>query len=449
MTTILTKFAKLRQYCTIGGWQVLSMLCYLGNIYPVYAQDEFADSFLQTEESSHNFTLQISAGGTLNKSQRTWLEGGLGRFNLGKQGDGHHEVLSADVNLAYQYLNDELELFMHLTGRGNSEHQSGRSFGLVELYAQNTWFVHELTEVKLTLGQFFLPTSMENTREFWESPYMPTFSSINSWIGEEFRPIGLDVETMYVTQAQNQLGAGATLFGGNDALGAQLAWRGWTYGKRLSVLDETLPLPPLMGLADEGGFNKQDDEGSKPIGKDLDSRPGYALRAFYRQEDLNLQATWVDNRGDRHLHNGEYAWDTRFLLLGFHWQITQNLSVLGEWMKGDTAMGFGLLSSVDVGFTSAYLMSSYQHNDWRLSLRYDEFKNDDKDWVASDLNDDLGHSYSAGLVWHPDQGNWRFGVQWLYLISDRQRLTDTGLFDDSQYNRYQFSVFISKLIELP
>ena len=52
------------------------------------------------------------------------------------------------------------------------------------------------SRLKLRAGAFFLATSRENVDALWENAYAISSSALNSWFGEELRPIGLDASWM-------------------------------------------------------------------------------------------------------------------------------------------------------------------------------------------------------------------------------------------------------------
>jgi hypothetical protein len=150
-------------------------------------------------------------------------------------------------------------------------------------------------EFRLRAGQFFLPTSRENTDRLWSSPYTISFSALNTWIGEEVRPIGAELQWQHLTSNAVVTFAGGA-FRGNDTMGTLLGWRGWAMGNRVAVYDEVLPLPPLPR------FPKQ-RRGTVPIGRDLDGRTGYTARARVSlPERATIQFARIDNRGDRELY---------------------------------------------------------------------------------------------------------------------------------------------------
>src|SRR6185436_6563913 len=74
--------------------------------------------------------------------------------------------------------------------------------------------------VHLMEGAFFLPTSRENIDSLWETPYTITSSALNSWLGEELRPIGVDASYTHRFTSLGSLTGGGTVFRGNDTFGA-------------------------------------------------------------------------------------------------------------------------------------------------------------------------------------------------------------------------------------
>ncbi len=389
-----------------------------------------------TASSSHEMTGRISAFGAYNDSFDSWLVGSWGRFETGSDYSDHNIDYFNELQFQYSYENDLMGLDLHVQYRNNSDN-SGQDFGLVELKAFTHWELDKDKLLTLTAGQFFLPTTMENIDSFWESPYTLTFSSINSWIATEFRPIGIDMGFETITDAGNRFSHALTLFGGNDSMGTQLAWQGWMYHHRRSVSGEELPLPNLKALGSGGAFAEQADFGSTSFGKDLDNRIGYALRSSYSiPDELILQATWVDNRGDRNLHSGEYSWDTRFAMAGMEWHPLIGWVVAAEFMQGSTGMGAESGPHVDVDFWSGYLLASYNTLQWRYTLRLDRFLNEDRDHTPYDLNEDSGESYTFAAFWEYPNSNIRFGLEAIHTVTKRLRVTPKGFFKDGNASQY-------------
>src|SRR5258708_18836088 len=192
------------------------------------------------------------------KAQPSWTEGGFGRFDVGADKVGDHRSVNVDIAQVGLDWKPSSWFLLHADGLARHEPSGtvGKSTGLLQAYMDLSnahW--------RLRAGEFWLPTSRENVDPLWTSRYTITFSALNSWIGQEVRPWGADLQyspNFYIT-------AGATAFRGNDTMGTELAARGWTLGNRLSVYDEDIALPPP-------------DTTVRPIGRDLDGKNGYAER---------------------------------------------------------------------------------------------------------------------------------------------------------------------------
>lgn len=399
---------------------------------------------ITADEHAHRFDTQWDVLGFMQTNQHTgedtWLNGGLGHYALG---DGEHPAAMSELQLGYRYkANGHLSFFTHVQARVTTDQDSARHLGLIELKARYHTDLDFNQSVRFTAGQFFLPISMENTERFWDSPYTLSFSSLNSWIGEEFRPIGVDGSYLYHFDSGLEWELAATLFGGNDSMGALLAYRGWSYGRHRTMFDDVLAVPNLKSLDDGGMFEGQRDDGSKPFGRDLDNRPGYALRTSLSLDQYLLSVTWVDNMGDTQLHHGEYAWRTRFAILGGSWIVTDQLELLAEGSVGNTTMGAA--PGVDADFYSGYLMASYLFDDLRLSARYDLFGMDDRDDIDND-NNDFGRSYTLALMWQPEDSNLRLGLEGLYLHSKRIKTLSANTPSDSEQFTSSDSFVISML----
>lgn len=367
--------------------------------------------------NAHRFKANINVVANYQDSGTNWLDGGLGRYGFGEQ--KYDPSMLGEYNLAYRYRPSRaFQISTHLQAQISSSDSSARQLGLVELEARYRHDIDFNQQFSVKLGQFFLPTSMENIDRFWESPYTISFSSLNSWIGEEFRPIGLDASYRYHFDEGSLLSVSGTVFGGNDSMGALLAFRGWSYGRQRSVLGDTLALPDLNSLQDGQMFAGQRDDGTKPFGRDLDGRPGYALRSSLALENLNLKLSWVDNRGDTTLLHAEYAWKTRFALAGLAWRVNDDLEFLSEASVGSSEMGAG--PGVDIDFYSFYQMLSYQIADYRLSYRYDQFGIDDKDLVDQE-NNEFGRSQTLALMWQAQGNDLHLGAEVMFLSSKRVR----------------------------
>ncbi len=202
-------------------------------------------------------------------------------------------------------------------------------------------------------------------------------------------------------------------------------------GDRLSAYGELVPLPPLRSLARDGDFRRQRDDGSKPFGDDLDDRAGWAGYLRWRRTDRAvLQLTRYDNRGDRRLYRGEYAWRTELDLLAAELQLSEAWLLAGEYMTGSTGMGFRVPRKVQADFEAAYLLASVHSRRWRATLRYDAFETRDIDRDGADNNDEDGDAWTFAVFVEPRDAL-RLGFEVSSLDAGRPAAAEAGFDPDT------------------
>ena len=343
----------------------------------------------------------------------SWLANDWGKLEAG----GDRDDLFGTAHLGVDYSTEHFGL--HASGAARSD-AAGEHAGLIEAYAEaRTSF--GLDELQVRAGQFFLPTSRENRDPLWASPYTVNFSALNSWIGEEVRPLGVDLQYRHISSRGHTIAGGATAFRGNDSMGALLAWRGWAVGNRLSAYNEVLPLPPLPTL--QTSFAAQRDDGTKPFGTDLDGRTGYSARVRYSlPQRASIQYLYLDNQGDRLLHRGEYAWATEFHLLSADAGDPDRLSAAAEYMTGKTGMGHGA-AFVDADFYATYVLLSWKRGRQRWTGRYELFNTEERDFSAAETNEENGRSWT--FTWMVDVlAHLRVAAEFTQVTGDRVGVAD-------------------------
>src|SRR3954463_1733832 len=167
---------------------------------------------------------------------------------------------------------------VHLVARNEADGSRRGHFGVTEAFLEQNDHRGE-DRLHIMEGAFFLPTTRENVDALWETPYTLTPSALNSWLGEELRPIGVDA----AYTIRHSLTFGGTVFRGNDTFGALPAARGWMLRDHWAVLGEHLPV---------------DGEYFTSVSAENDGRLGWSYRARWNNEYANVQYTRIDNRGD-------------------------------------------------------------------------------------------------------------------------------------------------------
>lgn len=377
-------------------------------------------SSAQTIDASGNILLQTIS----TDAARSWIDGGFGRLQGGTDEPGRsEEALVGELNLGIEWLPSTRTAFwVHGVARDETQAVEEWSGGIVEAWGEMRFARDSANELRVRAGNMILPTSRENTEAFWSSPYLVSFSAINSWIAEEIRPTGIDVQYRW-DDGSRSFRLGGTGFVGNDTPGTLLAWRGWAVGNRLTAFGEGLPLPPLRSLAED--FTAQGPV-TTPYGDELDGRAGWSARARFDQwARLTVQATHYDNRGDRELHGDEYAWRTRFDLFAVEVRPGAGFTLASEYMTGRTIMGPPTGVRVDADFDAVYALVSWKRAWFRVSARHDRFRTIERDFSPAENNDEDGRANAIAIAIEPGD-SFRVALEFLDVDVEREASLDSG-----------------------
>jgi hypothetical protein len=254
------------------------------------------------------------------------------------------------------------------------------------------------------IGAFYMPVSLENRGIGWTDVYSITPSAVNSWIGEEFRTIGAEMEARWLGTSSGYLGDFALIgaaYGWNDPAGSLLATRGFTLSDRPSTLFGYLGSPPI-------GFYHE-----------VDRRPGYYGGVTWRHHDrLEIRALHYDNLGDptAETQSGFYAWRTRFSSFGARFEPDAHWTFIAQSLDGNTAVGGGDDPRFHMRFRAAFALASYEWGSQRLTGRYDEFHTHQLSGFYGPPSNQDGHAWT--IAWTYDLGeHWQFVSEWLRAVS--------------------------------
>lgn len=274
---------------------------------------------------------------------------------------------------------------------------------------------------RLKLGAFYPRISLENTDPGWGSPYTLNPSTLNTWVAEELRTVGAEISVTRRPRAlggEHQFGLQFAMFWVNDPAGSLLAWKGWSAHDRQSRISDTLPLPPLPQLEEEGIFEYQDPF-VRPF-REVDNRAGYYFNAEWRKgNQLLVRAMHYDNRADPvKFVTGQYAWTTKFDHVGIQLALPAGFGLIGQWMYGTTVMGPVVNGAhlVDVAYDSAFLLLTKAMDKHRFSLRYDNFEVEQYDQTPDDNNPEDGLAWTASYRYALSD-KVSFAAEWLSIKS--------------------------------
>ena len=262
-------------------------------------------------------------------------------------------------------------------------------------------------KTRVRAGAFFPATSLEVGYDNigWTPEHTVSSSAINSWLGEELRTLGVEVNMSRngrLAGSPHDFGLTGALLLGNDPLGTLLAWRGWSVGDRISGLSESLPLADLPVFRAGGAL--PDQTRSINVFREIDGQPGFYVGANYAYSGaaktrFEVAAMHYDNRGDPLvIRSGQYSWRTRFNHVSLRFQGAGQWEFSAQWLGGNTMMG---PSAVNLDYSAAYLLATHPLGPGTFAVRLDRFSAGERpeDIIRSDANSEVGAALALAYHW--------------------------------------------------
>lgn len=326
------------------------------------------------------------------KAPPSWSTGGFGRFDVGAASAGDHRWINTESAQLGADWAPWSWLLIHADGVARREPSGtiGDRLGLLQAFVD----LHS-EHFRLRAGSFWLPTSRENIEPLWTSPYTITFSALNTWIGEEVRPIGADLQF----SPNFYIALGGTAFRGNDTMGTELAARGWTFGNRLTAYHEEIAAVPAT---------------TRPIGSEVDHRIGDSERIRLQlPERAMIQFARVDNRSQLLIGRPpDVPWRTRFNVVSADAGASSPTTVAAEWAYGTTTVAFPG-GTFGEKFDTAYLLLSHKTGTDRWTARVERFK----------IGNEHGHAYT--IAWLRETSpHVRSGVEYVRAKGNQPQAPD-------------------------
>ena len=374
----------------------------------------------------HQLRLEVDAGYVGADSElRSWVDGGLGKLRYAEDEDGMN---AARVSLEYR---GRIAPTLSTTIVADYVGDASAGLDLTEAFVEWRPIPHSRNQQQVRAGAFYPPLSLENTESGWRSPFSYSYSAIDTWLGEEIRPIGAEWSLrrkLGFSGSPQELRVLAGAFYGNDPAGTLLFWRGWSLHDRQTRLNDALPMPPLPIWNSQGVIVGYRDQQVQPF-EEIDHRPGAYVGAEWRYgRRVLLELARYDNRGDPNAFGGgQWAWHTTFNQLGAQLSLPWQLGLLAQWLEGDTYWIQGAGSDgtfapgsdlVKDGFEAKYLMLTRAiHGKHRVSVRYDDFGVARPGAVPELVSDD-GSAWTLAYRYERS-ARLSGGVEWLRVSSRR------------------------------
>jgi hypothetical protein len=385
----------------------------------------------QAESDFHLFsadTLQVTGDVRLVgvDGERSWVEGGFGKLrSSGDSGrDFHLKPQLGNANLIWQ---PQFTWSLSATVVGTVQGGEKTEAGLSQAYLSFRPMRSDKLSFSGRAGLIWPPISLEHEGADWHVADSITPSAINSWIGEEVRPVAAE-GTVAATLGDHKLRATAAIMAGNDTAGTLLTFRGWALHDRTTLAFQRQPLPPFD--AEHAGYQAPFTHPLLDVHSGFAHRPGYYVKLSWQPPvPVRIDLFHYDNRANPQNVNAdlEWGWRTRFNQVAAVAELGDGAELKAQAMSGHTEMGYpaGEHRWVDAHFRSAFTLLTKRFGPFGIAARAEAFEVRNHGGVWDSEYDDTG--WSAMLAGKREWGPVTGLVELLHVSSKREDRESLGL----------------------
>jgi len=357
--------------------------------------------------------------------EKGWLDGGFGKLRSGSDGDWKIQPQLGNVDLVWQpQFTWSLSATIVGAVQGGERTQAGLSQAYLSFRPMRS---SGGTALSARAGLMWPPISLENEGADWHVADSITPSAINSWVGEEVRPVAAEA-SVSANLGESKLRATAALMAANDTAGTLLTFRGWALHDRTTLAFNRWPLPPLEGMISfiqapfthplidlHGGFAH---------------RPGYYAKLGWQPPlPVRVELFRYDNRANPEDVNVdmEWGWRTAFNHVGLVADLGQRAQLKAQALTGRTRMGFPMDGRrwVDNRFRSAFILLTNPFGSVALSARAEAFDTRNRGSIVDEDYDETG--WSAMIAGKREWQHFTGLIELLHVSSRREDREYVGL----------------------
>jgi hypothetical protein len=356
--------------------------------------------------------------------EKSWIDGGFGKLRSGSDGDLRVRPHLGNAALVWK---PQFTWSLGAIVVGSLQGGDRTEAGLSQAYLTFKPMRSSNLAFSARAGLMWPPVSLEHEGLDWHVKDSITPSAINSWIGEEVRPLAAEA-TLSGSLGEHKLRATAALMAANDTSGTLLTFRGWALHDRTTLAFRRQPLPPLE--EEVAGYQAPFTHPLLDVHGGFAHRPGYyAKLAWQLPVPVRLELFRYDNRANPEDLNAdlEWGWRTQFNNAGLVADLGSGAELKAQAMQGRTHMGFTDEGRrwIDNRFRSAFLLLTRPFGSMRLTGRIDAFDTRNRGSEIDDEYDDKG--WSAMLAAKRDWDHFTGLVELLHVSSKREDREEAGL----------------------
>lgn len=355
--------------------------------------------------------------------EKSWVDGGFGKLRSGSDGDLRAQPQLGNADLIWK---PQFSFALGAVAVASLQGGQRTDAGLSQAYLTYRPLRSDRVSFSARAGLMWPPVSLEHSGAAWHVEDSITPSAINSWIGEEVRPLAVEA-TVGMNAGQHKLRATAALMAANDTAGTLLTFRGWALHDRTTLAFRRQPLPPL---SDEiASYQAPYTHPLIDLHQGFAHRPGYyAKLAWQPPIPVRVELFRYDNRANPEDvdANLEWGWRTRFNHAALIAELGDT-TLRAQALQGTTHMGFPEAGRrwVDNRFRSAFLLITQKLGSIGMSARADLFDTRNR---GSDVGSEYDeHGWSGMLAAKRDWAHVTGLIELLHVSSIRQDRSDVGL----------------------
>jgi hypothetical protein len=357
--------------------------------------------------------------------EKGWLDRGLGKL---RSGSNNHLRVRPELGAANLIWQPQFTWSLSGTIVASVEAGERTQAGLGQAYLSfRPMRSSSGTALSARAGLMWPPVSLENEDADWHVADSITPSAINTWIGEEVRPVSFE-GTLGLPLGESRLRATAAVLAANDTSGTLLTFRGWALHDRTTLAFNRWPLPPL-----NGEIGEYQAPFTHPL---IDLHSGFAHRLGYYAKlawqlpvPVRIELFRYDNRADPEEVNSqlEWGWHTTFNHLGIVANLGHGAEIKAQALSGLTHMGYPVDGRrwVEDRFRSAFVLLTKQFGAFGLSARADGFDTRNRGSLVGEDYDENG--WSAMLASKREWTHFTTVIELLHVSSRRADREDFGL----------------------
>ena len=366
--------------------------------------------------------------------EKSWVNGGFGKLRSGDAGDWKIEPQLGNANLVWQ---PQLTWSLGATVVASLQGGERTEAGLSQAFLNFKPMRGRKLAFSARAGLMWPPVSLEHEGADWHVADSITPSAINTWIGEEVRPVAVEA-SVGTDLGRHKLRATVALMAANDTSATLLTFRGWALHDTTTLAFHRQPLPPLDEEIAE--YQAPFTHPLLNLHDGFAHRPGYyAKLAWALPVPVRLELFRYDNRANPQFVNDdlEWGWRTRFDNLGMVADLGSDTQLKAQAMRGTTLMGFREDGRrlVDSRFRAAFAMVVHTFGKVGVAIRADAFDTRNRGSEVGPEYDETG--WSAMLAGKREWGAITGLVELLHVSSKREDREDYGLEPRQRQTQFQ------------